>query len=120
MGNKAIREILNTNASPEISQAFNKGYNNRMISNVLSYVDLGIIGTALIIYNNTKTITPAYEALVFMGIGIICVGVPLSIVGGSQMKNSIIKYNNSLTSSYNKPEFYLGLSPNSVILTFKF
>lgn len=119
IGNKDISEILKTNASPEIFRTFNKGYKNRMISDVLSYVDLGIIGTAIIIKNRSNTITPAYQALVFTAIGIICVGVPLSIVGSSQKKKSIIKYNNSLTTSY-KPELYFGVTQNGVGLILKF
>lgn len=119
MNSKAIKEILKTNASPEIYQDFSKGYKNRMISDILSYVDLAILGTALIMYNVTKTVTPAYRALVFTGVGIFCVGVLLSFAGGSQMKKSIIKYNNSLGTSY-KPELYFGLAPNGFIVTYRF
>jgi len=118
-GNAAIREILKTNASPDILKDFNKGCNNEIIENVFTYTGFVIFITGALIFEGSHQTNFGARTLAFTGFGIMTIGLPFHFAGRVQKSKSIIKYNNSLTTSY-KPELYFGATQNGVGLLLKF
>lgn len=123
--NPAIKEILKTNASPEILQDFNKGCNNELTGNIIGYSgDLVFLIGSVIYLSSYDDISYTYTnksalGIAAAGIGVLMIGEVFLISGSIQKKKSLIKYNNSLSSSF-KPELYFGASQNGVGLIMKF
>jgi hypothetical protein len=117
--NKQLKDIIVPNATPEIIQGLNNGIRNRTISDVIGYVGFFTELSGLMIYSASNHKNTAGVALAITGFGIMTIGLPFNFIGKSQIKKSVLKYNNTIASSY-KPSFNFGLNPQGFVITYRF
>lgn len=115
--NWQVKEILTTNATPEIAQSFKIGQRTSVAGTVISVVGSACAIGGLIGYMRDKQI--GYQTIFIAGFGIMAIGIPVALTGNFIKKKSVEKYNKYITTGC-KSKCYFGVAQNGISVTLKF
>lgn len=105
----------------EATAIYRKGKNNGTVASIFSFAGGFVIGYDLgrAIGSNTKM----DGATVGVGVGLIAIGVPFSIIAQKHLKNSVRTYNANKRKTaclHFEPDLYLGFTANGIGLRVRF